>query len=107
MRLADVVKYVNLTYAGVMLGLAAYFIVLIKYGYTFLSPQGEVSVYQLFASSSLGPLTLGVVPLLLTVMIVLTVAIVILNMVYENSLKPRKREERRRKAEKAERKRRR
>ncbi|PLC68581.1 hypothetical protein B7L70_02825 [Vulcanisaeta sp. EB80] len=112
MRLADIVKYVNIAYAGIMLGLAAYFIVLIKYGYTFIhsSSSGFITINQLFASGSLGPAALGIIPSILAVMIILTIAIVILNMFYENSLKPpakgvRRVEHRRERKEKERRKR--
>jgi len=96
MELSEVVKYVNITYAGIMLGLAAYFIVLIKNGYTFV-PGRYVSIAQLFSAGTLGPAALGVIPVILAVMIVLTIAVALLNMVYENSLKtPPKVSERRR-----------
>jgi hypothetical protein len=86
MELSEVVKYVNITYAGIMLGLAAYFIVLIKYGYTFV-PGRSISITQLFSTGTLGPAVLGVIPVILAVMIILTIVVVLLNMVYENTLK--------------------
>ncbi|WP_054841766.1 hypothetical protein [Vulcanisaeta distributa] len=91
MNLGSIVKYANAAYAGLMIGLAAYFVVLIKHGYTFV-PSGSVSVYQLFTSGALGPLMLGVIPWVIMVMIIATVFIVLINMVYENSLKPRRAE---------------
>ena len=101
MDLKSVVKYANAAYAGLMVGLAAYFIILIKHGYTFV-PSSSISVDQLFASGTLGPLMLGIIPWIIVIMIIATVFIVLINMVYENSLRPRKEEKeavRRRKEE--------
>lgn len=101
MKLDGVVKYANVVYAGLMIGLAAYIAILIKHGYTFVpvSPQNVTSVSQLFASGALGPLALGLIPWVLMVMIIATVFIVLLNMVYENSLKPVSREVKRKREE--------
>ena len=91
MDLKSVVKYANAAYAGLMVGLAAYFIILIKHGYTFV-PSSSISVDQLFASGTLGPLMLGIIPWIIVVMIIATVFIVLINMIYENSIRPRKEE---------------
>ena len=91
MDLKSVVKYANAAYAGLMVGLAAYFIILIKHGYTFV-PSSSISVDQLFASGTLGPLMLGIIPWIIVIMIIATVFIVLINMAYENSLRPRKEE---------------
>ena len=91
MDLKSVVKYANAAYAGLMIGLAVYFIILIKHGYTFV-PSSSISVNQLFASGALGPLMLGIIPWIIVIMIIATIFIVLINMVYENSLRPRKEE---------------
>ncbi|WP_054856591.1 hypothetical protein [Vulcanisaeta sp. JCM 16159] len=94
MNLGSIVKYANAAYAGLMIGLAAYFVILIKHGYTFV-PSGSISIYQIFESGALGgPLLLGVVPWIIMVMIISTLFIVLVNMVYENSLKPVSKEKR-------------
>ncbi|GAB6944064.1 hypothetical protein [Vulcanisaeta sp. JCM 14467] len=93
MDLKSVVKYANAAYAGLMIGLAAYFVILIKHGYTFV-PSSSISVnqfLQVFTSGTLG-LMLGIIPWVVMVMIIATVFIVLINMVYENSLRPRKEE---------------
>ncbi|GAB6947026.1 hypothetical protein JCM16161A_11560 [Vulcanisaeta sp. JCM 16161] len=89
MNLESIVKYANAAYAGLMIGLAAYFVILIRHGYTFV-PSSSISVDQLFSSGALGPLMLGVVPWIIMVMIIATIFIVLINMAYENSLKPKK-----------------
>ena len=89
MNLKSVVKYANAAYAGLMIGLAAYLVILIKHDYTFV-PSSSISVNQLFASGTLGPLMLGIIPWIIMVMIIATIFIVLINMVYENSLRPRK-----------------
>ncbi len=101
MKLDGVVKYANVAYAGLMMGLAAYIVILIRHGYTFVpvSPQNVTSISQLFASGTLGPLALGPIPWMLMVMIIATIFIVLLNMVYENSLKPIGREAKRKREE--------
>ena len=85
-NLGSIVKYANAAYAGLMIGLAVYFAILIKHGYTFVS-SGIISVSQLFKMGALGPLVLGVIPEIIVVMIIATVFIVIINMAYENSLR--------------------
>lgn len=114
MDLRSIVKYANAAYAGLMIGLAAYFVVLIKHGYTFVpSSSSSISIYQIFESGALGgPLLLGIVPWIIMVMIISTLFIVLVNMVYENSLKPvgkekrimKRREEERKKKERGGRK---
>lgn len=91
MNLRDVVKYVNAAYAGLMIGLAMYLAVLITHGYSFV-PSSQISINQLFASGALGPLILGVIPWIIMVMIIATIFIVLINMIYENSLRPVKKE---------------
>ncbi|MGC8543858.1 MAG: hypothetical protein ACP5NQ_07930 [Vulcanisaeta sp.] len=81
MKFESVVKYANVAYAGIMIGLAIYFIVLIKYGYIFLPPSTTISLSQVL---SVNP-TLSAI---MITMIVATITIVLLNMVYEMGLKP-------------------
>ncbi|WP_243674891.1 hypothetical protein [Vulcanisaeta distributa] len=55
MDLRSIVKYANAAYAGLMIGLAAYFVVLIKHGYTFVpSSSSSISIYQIFESGGVG-----------------------------------------------------
>ncbi|MGC8607414.1 MAG: hypothetical protein ACP5GZ_02125 [Vulcanisaeta sp.] len=91
MNLGNIVKYVNAAYAGLMIGLAAYFVILIKHGYTFIT-SSSISISQLFSSGALGPLALGIIPWTLMIMIIATIFIVLINMIYENSLRPIRRE---------------
>ncbi len=90
MNLGSIVKYANAAYAGLMIGLAVYFIVLIKHGYTFV-PSGSININQLYASGTLGgPLMLGIIPWIIMVMIIATIFIILINMIYENSLRPKR-----------------
>lgn len=98
MNLGSIVKYANAAYAGIMIGLAVYFIVLIKHGYTFV-PSGSISINQLYASGTLGPLMLGIIPWVIMVMIVATIFIILINMIYENSLRPKREVTKRKKEE--------
>ncbi|WP_069806885.1 hypothetical protein [Vulcanisaeta thermophila] len=95
MKLEDVVKYANVAYAGLMIGIAAYVIVLLREGYYFVPNTQTVSLNYIFGSGPLGPLALGIIPSLLVVMIISTVFIVLLNLYYEYSVAPQRQAQRR------------
>jgi hypothetical protein len=84
MELRTLVKYANVTYAGLMLGFTAYFTYLTanQYDFAVSSSNNPIDINGLF--NSVNPISA-----VLIVMIIATVFIVALNMYYENSLQVR------------------
>jgi len=82
--LGGLVKYVNLIYSGLMIGLAAYSIYLIvnQYDFAASSPSGPIDLNSLINSAN-------PIATVLIVMVISTVSVVFINMYYENSMRIR------------------